>query len=277
MKLYAISDLHLAYEHNREAISQIVARPDDWLILAGDICETRKELESAFKILGKKFKRLVWVPGNHELWTMPKKDEAAYGQDKYEQMLAICREYDVLTPEDPYPVITFESATVRVAPLFLLYDYSYKPMDVPIENAVSWAMESGIQCMDEHLLHPHPYDNVVAWCHARCSLSKERLETACADGIPTVLINHFPLREDLVWLPRIPRFSIWCGTRLTEDWHVRFNASVVVSGHLHIPSTKYRDKTRFEEVSLGYPNQWSKYRAIDDCVREILPASRFAG
>lgn len=270
MKLYAISDLHLGYEYNRMAISQITPRPNDWLLLAGDICETRKDLEFAFKSLADKFKQLVWVPGNHELWTLPKKDEPARGQDKYEQMVRVCNDYGVLTPEDPYPVVTFGTQTVRIVPLFLLYDYSFRPANVPLGEATAWAMESGIQCTDEHLLHVEPYKDVIAWCHARCKDAEMRL-MACSDGIPTVLVNHFPLREDLVWLPMIPRFSIWCGTRLTEDWHTRFNAIVAVSGHLHIPSTKYRNETRFEEVSLGYPSQWSKHRTIDECIREILP------
>ena len=68
-------------------------------------------------------------------------------------------------------------------------------------------------------------------------------------------------------LPRIPRFSIWCGTRRTEDC----NASVVVSGHLHIRSTKYRNGVRFEEVSFGYPRQHPDVDTIDGFVREIWP------
>jgi hypothetical protein len=92
------------------------------------------------------------------------------------------------------------------------------------------------------------------------------------NNVPTVLINHFPLREDLVRLPTIPRFSLWCGTRRTEDWHKRFNAVVVVSGHLHVRLTSYRDGVRFEEVSLGYPRQWINATTLEDCIREILPA-----
>ncbi len=77
-------------------------------------------------------------------------------------------------------------------------------------------------------------------------------------------------------LPRIPRFMVWCGTRRTEDWHLRYRASVVVSGHLHIPCTRYVDGVRFEEVSLGYPEQWKRREAqrgwrLEDHLRQILP------
>jgi hypothetical protein len=88
---------------------------------------------------------------------------------------------------------------------------------------------------------------------------------------PVVLINHFPLKRQLVRLPRIPRFSVWCGTDRTEDWHQRFRAKVVVAGHLHIRTTDWIDGTRFEEVSLGYPNQWRSRQGMEAYLREILP------
>ena len=88
---------------------------------------------------------------------------------------------------------------------------------------------------------------------------------------PLVIVNHFPLRQDLAVLPRIPRFSIWCGTRLTEDWHVRYRAQAVVYGHLHIRATHHRDGVRFEEASLGYPQNWDAARGVEPYLRQILP------
>ena len=48
-----------------------------------------------------------------------------------------------------------------------------------------------------------------------------------------------------------PRFSLWCGSERTADWHLRYNAACCVYGHLHIPRTTYYDGVRFEEVSVG--------------------------
>jgi hypothetical protein len=84
-------------------------------------------------------------------------------------------------------------------------------------------------------------------------------------------VNHWPLRYDLARPPRIPRFSIWCGTTLTEDWGRRFRARAVVSGHLHLRTTMWRDEVRYEEVSFGYPRDWSVDRGIDWYLRQILP------
>jgi hypothetical protein len=153
--------------------------------------------------------------------------------------------------------------------MFLLYDYSFRPSDVPIERAVAWARAGGIRCRDEHLLDPAPWPSRRAWCHARCAETVDRL-AALPAGARTVLVGHWPLRCDLARPPRIPRFSVWCGTELTETWAVRFRARVVVSGHLHLRTTLWRDGVRYEEVSLGYPRDWDPARGIDWYLRDVL-------
>jgi hypothetical protein len=63
----------------------------------------------------------------------------------------------------------------------------------------------------------------------------------------------------------------------TEDWHRRFRAAVVVSGHLHVRRTDWRDGTRFEEVSLGYAREWDHARGIAAYCRDVTPATPPAG
>jgi hypothetical protein len=222
-------------------------------------------------LLRPRFRKLVWCPGNHDLWQVPAKERR--GAEKYQELVELCRARDVLTPEDDFPVWSIGDEQFLIAPLFLLYDYTFKPDHVRVEDAVGWAAESGIRCADEDLLHPDPYPSRAAWCEARCELSAARLERAQrACGLRTILINHFPLKQRLAWLPAIPRFQIWCGTRRTEDWHTRFRAAVAISGHLHIRSSQVIDGCRFEEVSLGYPDrQWRVSRGLDHYLRPILP------
>jgi 3',5'-cyclic AMP phosphodiesterase CpdA len=270
VRLFAISDLHLGFRENREALQGLRHHPEDWLILGGDTGETLAHLEIAIRIATERFARVIWVPGNHELWSSD--PDGPRGQEKYEALVALCREHGVVTPEDPYPLWEGEGGPALVAPLFLLYDYSFRPKDVSRENAVAWAAESGVVCADERFLDPRPFESIDAWCRARCDEAEARLARASATA-PMVLVNHFPLREDLVRLWRIPRFSIWCGTRRTEDWHERFRARVVVSGHLHVRSTDWVDGVRFEEVSLGYPRHWDPDSGIESYLREILPGA----
>ena len=70
MKLYAISDVHLGYEINRHALSALGPYPEDWLIVAGDGGETIEHLQYALSLLTRRFAQLIWVPGNHDLWTL---------------------------------------------------------------------------------------------------------------------------------------------------------------------------------------------------------------
>jgi len=278
LKLYAISDLHVGFKANREAIVALPAHPEDWLILCGDIGDTPQQLDFALQVLGQKFAKLIWVPGNHELWTVPRAT-GQRGVARYAELVELCRRRGVLTPEDPFPVWQGEGGPHLLAPLFLLYDYSFRPDEVAIEDAVAWAQEEDVICSDEILLHPDPHASFGAWCEARCDESVKRLEAA-RTGVahPTVLIAHFPLKQSLAVLPGIPRFMVWCGTRRTEDWHLRFEASIVISGHLHIPCTRYVDGVRFEEVSLGYPEQWRRREVhrgwrLEDHLRQILPTA----
>lgn len=275
-RLYAISDLHVRPEVNRRWVEALGAGdiapevgPGDWLILGGDLGESEADLRFVIDRLSRRFARLVWVPGNHELWTLEKDGDGLRGQAKYERLVAVCRERGVLTPEDPYPRWPGEGPPIVVAPLFLLYDYSFRPDDVTEEAARPWAAEAGVVCTDEYVLHPDPYPTRQAWCEARCALTEARLASLPPD-VSTILVNHFPLRREHAFLPRVPRFSIWCGTRRTEDWHLRFRARAVVFGHLHIRQKRVVDGVVFHEVSLGYPRQWDPAKG-GRYLREVWP------
>ncbi len=257
VRLLAVSDLHVRHAKNRRFVESIAAaratRSTDWLILAGDLGESERDLEMVFEHLAPKFERLIWVPGNHELWTV--EDDGPRGEERYARLVETCRRYGVLTPEDPYERWPGEGPPVVIAPLFLLYDYSFRPDTVPIEAARAWAEEEGIVCTDEYVLHPDPHPSREAWCAARVRATEARL-AALPEHVGTILVNHFPLRQEHAQLPRVPRFMIWCGTRRTEDWHRRFRARAVVFGHLHIRRQRELDGVMFHEVSLGYGPQW---------------------
>ncbi|EXJ89387.1 hypothetical protein A1O3_02454 [Capronia epimyces CBS 606.96] len=287
MRLYAISDLHLSYKHNREALDELKPHPEDGLIICGDVGERLEHLQEAFKTTTELFKQVFWVPGNHELYTLPgittedDLDKELRGEFKYQECLRVANELGVITPEDEFVKWDGEGGPCIICPIFTLYDYSFRPADVTREKALDWAMEENVYATDEALLHPDPYASRDAWCEQLVGKTEERLAAAAARGFPLVIINHWPLREDLITIPSIPRFSLWCGTTRTQDWHTRFNAKVVVTGHLHVRRTDWIDGVRFEEVSLGYPRQWqaAKDRGlnINDLLREILPGEEDPG
>jgi predicted phosphodiesterase len=269
MKLFALSDLHVNHEANRSTLEALPAHPEDWLILGGDIGESVEHLGWTLRLLTPRWARILWIPGNHELWTVR---DGLRGEAKYLRLVQACRDFGVDTPEDPYPRWPGPGPERLICPLFLLYDYTFCPPGMTPAQAVAWAAEDGIQCADETYLQSDPFPDRAAWCTARIATTEARLAQIPAHA-RTILVHHWPLRLDLVRLYRIPRFIPWCGSLATHDWHVRFRADVVVSGHLHMRATDWRDSVRFEEVSLGYPRHWDAAKGAVGYLREILPGT----
>lgn len=274
-KLVAISDLHVRYDENRHIVRGL--RPgsgDDWLLVAGDVGELTADIEWALGLLASRFARVVWAPGNHELWTMPGDPVGLRGEKRYRHLADLCRGLGVVTPEDPFPVWEGPGGPAVVVPLFLLYDYSFRPAGMQTyttEQALAVAEEAGVVCTDERFLHPDPYPSRDAWCRARLVATEARLATELPDDVPTVLVNHFPLVREPTRILRYPEFALWCGTTATADWPARFGAACVVYGHLHIPRLTWHGGIPHREVSLGYPREWQPRRGAPGRLVQVLP------
>jgi 3',5'-cyclic AMP phosphodiesterase CpdA len=272
-RLFAISDLHLSYPAARTALANLQAFPDDWLILAGDVGDSPEQISSGFRQLAEKFAQVVWAPGNHDLWSVPGTPRELRGLSLYDHLVRLARSCGIVTPEDPYPVFGHETGPLTLVPMFLLYDYSFRPVQLSLNDVIAWAAERSCVCSDEILLQPDPYPTRADWCHARVRTTLSRLETLDR-RVETVLINHFALEEEHAVLPQVPRFTPWSGTKLTKAWHRRFRARAVIFGHLHIPGVRWLDGVPFQEVSLGYPSQWGSEHAEGIRLREVLLAPR---
>ncbi|MFI6640460.1 metallophosphoesterase family protein [Streptomyces sp. NPDC050504] len=277
-QLLGISDLHIAYPENRAIVEELRPESDrDWLLVAGDVGELFADVEWALGVLRSRFAKVIWAPGNHELWTVREDPVQERGEQRYRKLVDLCRGLDVLTPEDPYAVWEGPEGPVTVAPLFVLYDYSFRtPTAATKEQSLAQAEEAGIVCTDEFFLHPDPYPSREAWCRARIEES-ERLLAARDPDLPTVLVNHYPLVRKPTEVLTHQEFAQWCGTERTADWHLRHRAAAVVYGHLHIPRTTWYDGVRFEEVSVGYPREWKRPGHPRTVPRRILPAPVTAG
>lgn len=70
MRLFAISDIHIDYPDNAQWVEQVsdADHRDDILILAGDLTEDRRLLAWCLGRFVAKFRKVLFVPGNHDLW-----------------------------------------------------------------------------------------------------------------------------------------------------------------------------------------------------------------
>lgn len=261
--LWAISDLHVRYAQNQDFVAGLKSSSrKDWLIVCGDVGEVAHEVISTLSWLRDQFQGLIWVPGNHELWTTRDDPISLRGLERYWYFVEQCRRLEIVTPEDPYPIWPGRDGPIRLLPLFILYDYSFgQNIGKTKDETLRRAYDSGIVCADEFLLHPDPFASREEWCWARVTETQERLKEA-ADGMASILINHFPLIQEPTLALRHPEFAQWCGTIKTARWHLDFSALAVVYGHLHIPRTSFHDGVRFEEVSLGYPREWGRRTSV---------------
>ena len=99
------------------------------------------------------------------------------GEERYQHLVEICRGLGVRTPEDPYPIWPGPDGPVTIAPLFVLYDYTFLPAGrATKEEALAARYETGVVCSDEQLLHPDPYPSREAWCRARVAYTGQRLD-----------------------------------------------------------------------------------------------------
>jgi hypothetical protein len=129
------------------------------------------------------------------------------GQARYDHLVALCRQPGIATPEVEYPVWTGPGGPLLLAPLFVLYDCSFRtPGAFSKQQSLERAYEADVVCTDEMLLHPDPHPTRDAWCRARAALTEARLD-AMDPGLSTVLINHYPLVREPTRTLCYPEFA----------------------------------------------------------------------
>ena len=241
--LWSVSDLHVTWPANRERTERLrPADPGDWLIVAGDVAERIDVVVDTLARLRRRFARVIWTPGNHELFS--RGTDRFKGRERYFRLVELLREVGVDTPEDDYPVF----GDVTVAPLFTLYDYSFRPPGLSVPEALEGARKAHAMLDDE--LFIAPYVDIPAWCAERVAYSRERLSSI--EG-PTLLVNHWPLVVEPTLRLAKQEMALWCGTAATRDLPVEHDAVGVIHGHLHMPEEIRVDGVPHFDVSLGYP------------------------
>ena len=90
MRVFALSDMHVDFEVNARWVAGLSAQDykDDLLILAGDVTDLAGRLQWCLSTLASRFRKVMFVPGNHELWVIREAPESNSLQ-KFAQVAAI--------------------------------------------------------------------------------------------------------------------------------------------------------------------------------------------
>src|SRR6185295_6126655 len=90
MRIFAVSDIHIDYDVNAKWIANLsmTEYQDDVLILAGDVTDTQRLLGWCLSTLAKRFWKVLFVPGNHELWVI-REDRDKDSLQKFDDVCAV--------------------------------------------------------------------------------------------------------------------------------------------------------------------------------------------
>src|SRR5437764_10665584 len=119
MRVFALSDIHVDYDVNAKWVANLssVEYKNDVLILAGDVSDTRRLLEWCLGTLAKRFKKVLFVPGNHDLWVI-RDDHHKNSLQKFDDVCGAVESSGA-------SMQPFRERGVSFIPLLAWYDYSF--------------------------------------------------------------------------------------------------------------------------------------------------------
>ena len=99
-RVFAVSDIHADHPENMQWVFSLPCNRyrNDALIVAGDVSDDLETLARALGGLRERFGRVLFVPGNHELWVH--RGECEDSWEKFCLIQALCDRLDIgMLPE----------------------------------------------------------------------------------------------------------------------------------------------------------------------------------
>ena len=252
MRLFALSDLHVDYDANSrwvEALS-LVDYSDDILVLAGDISASIERFERCIAQLVRRFKKLMFVPGNHDMW-ITRTDQSTDSLAKFRKVCRIAEGNGALL--NPYHL-----GQLSIVPLLSWYDFSFGAPDADLKS--SW--------MDFHVCRwPDRWDMDDVTSHF---LGMNNYRRRDGDEI-IISFSHFLPRIDVISnLVRGRHRSLFpvLGTTRLERQIRELRSAVHIYGHSHINRNVPLDGTVYINNAFGYPYETQLVGKSLRCVYE---------
>ena len=239
MRVYALSDIHVDYGVNAKWVADVSVTDyrDDVLILAGDVTDALRLLGWCLTILSTRFRKVLFVPGNHDLWVVRDGREKTSLQ-KFQEVSAVVKDSGA-------SMQPFHEHGVSIFPLLGWYDYSFGE---PSEELTSiW--------MDYHACRwPSGFKEREITAHF-AAFNDKHIATV---GNKVITFSHFLPRIDV--MPRLipedkQRLYPVLGTIQLERQLRRLNPSIHVYGHSHVNRRITIDRVSYINNAFGYPRE----------------------
>lgn len=252
-RVFALSDIHVDYDINVQwlrALSNLDYR-DDILILAGDVTHKLPELANSLSALAKRFAKVLFVPGNHELWVLGEGPERASLQ-KFADVVAVAAQSGV-------SMQSYRHGNVLITPLLGWYDYSFGQPSAELYSM--W--------MDYHACRWPPgfQPEDVAAHFTRMNRESD------TDGARKIItFSHFLPRIDLLPSHVSSRHRLLdpvLGSVRLEQQLRGIGSSMHVYGHSHINRSVILDGVTYINNALGYPGEERITKRQLLCIAEL--------
>jgi predicted phosphodiesterase len=253
MRIFALSDLHVDYDVNAQWIDTLsqVEYLNDVLVLAGDISGSVARLERCVGLLARRFKKVLFVPGNHDLWIM-RGDTQADSLDKFHRVcqIAMCNGASM----SPY-----HHGRLSIVPLLGWYDFSFGMPEAALQRswmdfqACRWPGLWSMADVTSHFLQMNNYrrhddDEII------------------------VSFSHFLPRLDVIppLVSRNQRYLLpVLGAARLEQQVRELGSAIHIYGHSHLNRSVPLDGTLYVNNAYGYPHEAhiaaKKLRCVYEC------------
>ena len=253
MRIFALSDIHIDYSVNRDFIEQLSAfdYQADLLILAGDVSDHPSRLAWCLQTLAQRFKHVLFVPGNHDLWVTR---DGSLGDSlaKFAQIRHLVREAGA-------SMHTFHNGKVSIVPLLGWYDYSFgEPGPTLLEawmdfRACRWPDGFAERDITEHFLAQN--------------------QLALPNRAPLVItFSHFLPRIDVMpWMIPPDKRIVYpvLGTSLLDTQVRQIAPQLHVYGHSHVNCQVQIEGITYINNAFGYPNETRIAAKALMCIAEL--------
>jgi predicted phosphodiesterase len=239
MRVFALSDIHVDYEVNARWVAGLSTAEyrDDVLILAGDVSDSLKLLRWTLTALAARFRKVLYVPGNHDLWVI--RDGLRHSSfDKFEQVRDAVEQSGASMQD-------FHEDNLRIVPLLSWYDYSFGSPSSELRDM--W--------MDYHAcLWPH---GLRAGDVAR-HFEKLNRSAPLTGGGMLISFSHFLPRMDLLPQPVSKQgqvlYPVLGSARLDEQVRA-LGSAIHVYGHSHVNQRVHVSGITYVNNAFGYPRE----------------------
>lgn len=238
MRIFAISDIHIDYTVNERWVFNLSMfdYKEDILILAGDVTYLIPSLIKAFEALKVRFKEVIFIPGNHDLWVCHERFISSLM--KFDLIKKIARDCGICT--EP-----FHTRNLSIVPMLSWYDYSFGRPAEELSNIWTdyWACKM-----------PEGFDETKLTRHF-ISMNKTSINRK---NNYIISFSHFLPRLDLMpdFIPFQKRILYpVLGTSLLEDLIRKIGSNIHIYGHSHVNQLIRKDGVLYINNAFGYPHE----------------------